>query len=124
MDPAGPLFAPNTNRSVGIFTDCGDFVDIIHTDWSSGSTPRPSDPALTLGHQDYFPNDGHDQPGCGSDSCSHSIAHDYFLESIGNDCFIARETCTASNDLPVSIDRISRRLRISSKMFIIINNNK
>lgn len=102
MDPAGPMFASNTNRSVGLYTDCAGLVDIINTDWTSGSTPQPDEPALVLGHQNYFPNDGHDQPGCALDSCSHSIAHDYFLESIGNDCFIARESCTATNDLPGS----------------------
>ncbi|KAK2148682.1 hypothetical protein LSH36_487g02041 [Paralvinella palmiformis] len=102
MDPAGPLFAPNSNRSVGLYTDCAQFVDIINTDWTSGSTPHPDEPALVLGHQNYFPNDGHDQPGCTLDSCSHSIAHDYFVESVGNDCFVARESCSATNDLPGS----------------------
>ncbi|CAH1996713.1 unnamed protein product [Acanthoscelides obtectus] len=59
LDPAGPRFdypeAPPTNRLCD--TDA-DFVDVIHTDIQHyGYTPP-------LGHVDFYPNGGMDQPGC------------------------------------------------------------
>ena len=40
LDPAGPNFASNPDRTVGIYSDVADFVDIIHTDRTLGSTPE------------------------------------------------------------------------------------
>lgn len=64
LDPAEPYF-DGMARDVRLDkTDAG-FVDIIHTDDSSiiGIGYGTSQ---SCGHVDFFPNNGDDQPGCGS----------------------------------------------------------
>ena len=51
MDPAGPKFITNLDRTVGLWYDCAEFVDVIHTTNSMGSTPNPGGENITLGHQ-------------------------------------------------------------------------
>jgi pancreatic triacylglycerol lipase len=64
------------------------YIDVIHTNSLHGHlTDTPSgffgypDP---IGHADYFPNGGSNQPGCTilQIGCSHGRAHQYFTESI------------------------------------------
>ena len=62
MDPAGPSFQ-NKDWSVGLNPSCADYVDVIHTHGTADiilglGTLKP------LGHVDFYPNDGRDQPGC------------------------------------------------------------
>ena len=57
MDPAGPWFEGSSDKTVGINTRSGRFVDIIHTDSVYGTT-------RDLGHIDFYPNGGKDQTGC------------------------------------------------------------
>ncbi|CAF0802103.1 unnamed protein product [Brachionus calyciflorus] len=105
MDPAGPLFfgRKSTRR---LDKSDADFVDNIHTDTFLGiHTP--------IGHQDFYPNAGRLQPGCGilEDnevitlildpslpqiqplSCSHNRAPLYFAESIRNECTFHSVPC-------------------------------
>nr|XP_018910383.1 PREDICTED: pancreatic triacylglycerol lipase-like isoform X2 [Bemisia tabaci] len=64
LDPASPLFRQVFARSLeSLNTDDAHFVDVIHTDgaatWSEGfGLLKP------IGHVDYFPNGGQNQPGC------------------------------------------------------------
>nr|CAH0104974.1 unnamed protein product [Daphnia galeata] len=81
LDPAYPGFSmDNTDARLDV-TDA-EFVDIIHTNsallFSGGlSFPTP------IGHADFWPNGGSDQPGClESIICSHYRAVIYFTESI------------------------------------------
>ncbi|CAH1996712.1 unnamed protein product [Acanthoscelides obtectus] len=83
LDPAGPKFdypvAPSQNRLCD--TDAK-FVDIIHTDMQGyGYTPP-------LGHIDFYPNNGTDQPGCPKQHfkvrCHHARASFLFVESLTN----------------------------------------
>ncbi|XP_017793285.1 PREDICTED: pancreatic triacylglycerol lipase-like [Habropoda laboriosa] len=88
LDPAGPLFyLLNTHLS----TSDADFVDIIHTDMGVYGL------ALSIGHADFFPNNGvRVQPGCPlhttllspPDYCSHHRSYVFYAESVGNNEFI------------------------------------
>ena len=99
MDPAGPAFVGVDDRTVGLYTDCAQFVDTLNTDNIYGSTPT------STGHQNYYPNGGEEQPGCenAENTCSHFRAIRYYQESLNQEClFAARQTCTNSSDIPVS----------------------
>lgn len=57
MDPAGPLFTPNS--TVFLTKDDAHFVDVIHTDVGVYGTSQ------ALASADFYPNDGtRVQPGC------------------------------------------------------------
>jgi len=117
LDPAGPMWE-DFDISAGINPSSANFVDIIHTDARNFLIPsygqnRP------LGHYDFYPNDGSNQPGCftyaleeleaslglrddSALSCSHSRAPLYWIESIKNDCFRVRDKCSNHNNIPGS----------------------
>ncbi|KFM60902.1 Lipase member I, partial [Stegodyphus mimosarum] len=62
LDPAGPFF----NRVVkAVRLDKGDasFVDVIHTNWA-GHRLSGYGLETAIGHVDFYPNGGEDQPGC------------------------------------------------------------
>ncbi|XP_075235791.1 pancreatic triacylglycerol lipase-like [Lycorma delicatula] len=99
LDPASPLFRQHLKASLPpLTTSDAQFVDILHTDaartWTNGfGLFKP------IGHVDFFPNGGKDQPGCAhyraslivshlegtvnsSVICNHVRAFRYFLESM------------------------------------------
>lgn len=57
LDPAGPLFSVNKVDKRLDRTDA-DYVQIIHTDGGHFSIKYP------IGHADFYPNGGTEQPGC------------------------------------------------------------
>ncbi len=62
LDPAAPGFSVNDTETRLDPTD-GDFVDIIHT--HSGSLLQGADSMIEpIGHADFYPNGGQQQPGC------------------------------------------------------------
>ncbi|KAJ9591619.1 hypothetical protein L9F63_001833 [Diploptera punctata] len=75
LDPASPIFKSQfiePSRKLDI--DDADFVDVVHTDgspvWTDGfGLLRP------LGHVDYFPNGGREQPGCNDGRASVVVSH-------------------------------------------------
>lgn len=108
MDPAGPYFT-GTPSFVRIDPTDAVFVDAIHTD---------ADTILLLGYGteqpmanvDFYPNSGHDQPGCdpvniGIDmiedigdgirelvACSHARSYEFFTDSLNQPCpYLAHE---------------------------------
>ncbi|ESO12282.1 hypothetical protein HELRODRAFT_105263 [Helobdella robusta] len=95
LDPAGPYFEGASNVTVGVNPSSADFVDIIHTDNVLGTTK-------SLGHLDFYPNGGKQQPGCITNSCSHSLATTFMIESVENDCFNVYKNCTDVHDIPES----------------------
>ncbi|CAB3360978.1 Hypothetical predicted protein [Cloeon dipterum] len=96
MDPALPLFSYDDPSTRLASTDAS-YVDVIHTCAGWLGFERP------LGHADFYPNGGSFvQPGCGEDltgSCSHARSHDFFLESITSNQFVAKECDTWDNFL-------------------------
>ncbi|KAJ2938933.1 hypothetical protein O0L34_g17744 [Tuta absoluta] len=77
LDPAGPCFT-NVEEIHRLKMTDADFVDVIHTD---GGVFGLIDP---VGHVDYYPNAGAEQPRCLWQTCSHSRAWLYFAESVIN----------------------------------------
>ena len=64
LDPAGPLFE-NRDATCGLNPSSADLVDVLHTNGEPGislilnvGTMKP------LGHIDFYPNGGGDQPQC------------------------------------------------------------
>ncbi|XP_044017708.1 pancreatic lipase-related protein 2-like isoform X2 [Aphidius gifuensis] len=101
LDPASPFFRHHILREKSRKLDSSDaeFVDVIHTDGSEIFTDgfgllRP------IGHVDFFPNGGREQPGCtdvknsvvyghfhedvldNKIACSHSRSWELFVESL------------------------------------------
>jgi len=75
MDPAGPGFADKLSFWRLSQSDAN-FVDVIHTSITFGYFE-------SLGHVDFWPNLGLEQPGCDSDPiCSHDRSRDLFSESL------------------------------------------
>ena len=92
MDPAGPYFE-NTPNYVRLETNDADFVDCIHTDgkplYEAGFGMMQA-----IGHADFYPNGGFDQPGCRTLAvgCSHGRSHEYYLSSIDSSCDMTGHT--------------------------------
>jgi hypothetical protein len=57
MDPAGPWFEGSLDRTVGLNPTSARLVDVIHTDTTYGTL-------RDLGHIDFYPSGGKNQPGC------------------------------------------------------------
>ncbi|XP_078658367.1 pancreatic triacylglycerol lipase-like [Branchiostoma floridae x Branchiostoma belcheri] len=92
LDPAGPLFKisrPTKRLDKGDAT----FVDVIHTDAHWYGKRKP------LGHVDFYPNEGWNQPGCGDfpvdqlTACSHGRAYEFYNESINSACQFLAYRC-------------------------------
>ncbi|CAB3360981.1 Hypothetical predicted protein [Cloeon dipterum] len=94
MDPALPLFSYDDPSTRLASTDAS-YVDVIHTCAGWLGFERP------LGHADFYPNGGSFvQPGCGGDltgACSHGRSHEFFLESVSSNQFVAKECDTWDN---------------------------
>lgn len=116
LDPAEPHFG-KTKRPVRLDRTAAKYVDIIHTDASlfiKGSLGILE----SIGHVDYFPNGGSNQPGCEKSmmqfikdekgsflkgmknylSCNHLRAHQIFLDSIRPKCTYLSIACNSIQD--------------------------
>lgn len=110
LDPASPGFA-KCNDHLHVDKDSAACVDIIHTDGSLKGHALPVVHFGTLlqwGHIDFYPNGGHDQPGCLNirndiGFCSHEKAHDFFMTTINRpESCAARGLCSNVTTLPDS----------------------
>lgn len=109
MDPAELAFT-ETNPIVRLDVTDAKFVDIVHSD----ATPFVPKIGLGLfepiGHLDFYPNGGFNQPGCDQTlrkrkdgmwissmfqffSCSHARSIEFYIESIRNKCPFTAITC-------------------------------
>jgi len=114
MDPAGPYFE-DTDPEVRLDPTDATFVDNIHSDAA---------PLLTLGfglkqplgHADFYPNLGRDQPGCDQSvvgqvsdngvfqgtqeyvACNHLRSWHFMLESINSQCPFTAIPCDKAED--------------------------
>ncbi|XP_012938625.1 pancreatic triacylglycerol lipase [Aplysia californica] len=119
LDPAGPLFS-DTPPDLRLDETDAMFVDVIHTDAPrAGSDPR-QDFGLGLlqrvGHVDFYPNLGRNQPGCdesivaqvkkrgflqgGSEfvACDHLRSYRLFTDSINSACPFLALPCASEQD--------------------------
>lgn len=96
LDPAGPLFE---HSNVSLSLNDAQFVDVIHTNagnFSEGKFGLNE----SIGHVDFYPNGGSDQPNCSFPSessdpgCSHKRAQFLFIESIYTNCSFKSYNCT------------------------------
>ncbi|XP_059167372.1 pancreatic triacylglycerol lipase-like [Physella acuta] len=114
LDPAGPYFE-NTDPAVRLDPTDAVFVDAMHTD---------AEKLIYLGlgmkqavaDIDFYPNSGHDQPGCTRNPftniaewgvlqgsievicCNHFRAVHFFIESVKSDCPFMGYTCNNEAD--------------------------
>ncbi|XP_072180527.1 pancreatic triacylglycerol lipase-like [Diadema setosum] len=100
LDPAGPEFSGYENECKLDSSDAN-FVDAIHTD--GGATGAGL--LEQLGHQDFYPNEGVDQPGCEGTSvleaCDHMRATHLFTESVTSSCsFSPSHKCSSWSSYP------------------------
>uniref|UniRef100_A0A8C5N050 Lipase H n=1 Tax=Leptobrachium leishanense TaxID=445787 RepID=A0A8C5N050_9ANUR len=94
LDPAGPLFTGKPPEERLHYGDA-QFVDVIHSD-IDGLGYRES-----LGHIDFYPNGGTDQPGCpetilgGSEyfKCDHQRSVFLYISSLNQTCQIDTFPC-------------------------------
>ena len=120
LDPAGPFFE-DEDIKVRLDSSDADFVDVIHTDAEDflkigfGTTQA-------MGHADFYPNGGADQPGCtdsilkhffslfeGFDAakmsvtCNHRRAIYLFTESIVSSCSNMAYPCSSKDEFDLGI---------------------
>ncbi|XP_022818534.1 pancreatic triacylglycerol lipase-like [Spodoptera litura] len=75
LDPAGPCFS-NLPIDLRLSKEDADFVDVIHTDAGVYGLNE------AIGHVDFYPNSGSEQPNCLFQTCSHSRAWQLYTESV------------------------------------------
>jgi pancreatic triacylglycerol lipase len=94
LDPALPCFSYNDIDGRLDTTDAK-YVEIIHT--CAGMLGFDVD----IGHADYYPNGGSNQPGCSAmdvtGSCSHGRSYMYYAESIVSSGFVSKQ-CNSYKD--------------------------
>ncbi|XP_069127566.1 pancreatic triacylglycerol lipase-like [Argopecten irradians] len=121
LDPADPYFQGG-DPIIRLDATDADFVDVIHTDASSilelgmGSIQQ-------MGHVDFYPNGGKDQPGCDAGllgkvshtvwnavtqldyyageatvACSHERSYELYTESISSSCPFKAYPCTSQDE--------------------------
>ncbi|KAK3095148.1 hypothetical protein FSP39_010814 [Pinctada imbricata] len=118
LDPADPGFS---GKALDKRLDKSDalFVDVIHSDGSHFNLLSGFGTKDAVGDIDFYPNGGEHQPGCSekpvgsalngilhgsfgnavdSFSCSHSRAHQYFLESLTSSCKFYGHQCASTSD--------------------------
>ncbi|CAG9862325.1 unnamed protein product [Phyllotreta striolata] len=118
LDPAEPHFA-KAGPPVRLDRTAAKYVDVIHTD-ASQFIRGGLGIVESIGHVDYYPNGGTDQPGCTSGlaqyirdangsffngmkkylGCNHIRSHEFYLESITSNpqCKFLTVSCPSFQD--------------------------
>ncbi|KAL6090671.1 hypothetical protein STEG23_023455, partial [Scotinomys teguina] len=99
LDPAGPKFSGKPASSRLDYTDA-QFVDVIHTDSNGLGILEP------LGHIDFYPNGGRNQPGCPTTlfsgvnyvKCDHQRAVHLFIAAFERNCHFISFPCRSHID--------------------------
>ncbi|RVE53468.1 hypothetical protein evm_001838 [Chilo suppressalis] len=91
LDPAGPCFS-NLEPELKLSAEDADFVDVIHTNGGVAGLKEP------VGHVDYYPNGGEQQPSCLIDTCSHSRAWELMAESLHDQGAFPAVRCNSWED--------------------------
>lgn len=119
LDPAEPYFG-GTDRMVRLDNSDAVYVDVIHSN-ANGDLNMGLGMIDSVGHADFFPNGGKQQPGCKDLlgtvlvsiiafitwdfegalepwACSHYRAADFFAESVLNNCPFVAHSCSNYNE--------------------------
>lgn len=116
MDPADPAFA-DSDPLVRLDRNDAKYVDVIHTD-TVPLTRGGLGMSKAIGHVDFYPNGGRDNPGCDAPmdyyidqekgsffwgvqqflSCNHVRSHQYMTESIKTRTPFLAVTCESYED--------------------------
>ncbi|KAM8898880.1 lipase member H [Spinachia spinachia] len=99
LDPAGPQFTGSPPEDRLDPTDA-QFVDVLHTDMDGLGFREP------LGHIDFYPNGGADQPGCPKTvfsggsyfKCDHQRSVWLFIDSLERTCASRAYPCPSYTD--------------------------
>lgn len=110
LDPAGLCFG-GRDPEVRLDRTDADYVDVIHTD-GQPITSLGFGTSTRMGHADYYPNGGKNQPGCKSPGkhifklitgkfklfrkgigCDHARSRELYIESIKSDCRFLSYPC-------------------------------
>lgn len=97
LDPVGPGFE-NTNSSFGcISKKDADYVQIIHTNGNKYGMKN------SVGHADFYPNDGMSQPGCKDDICSHRFAWIFYQQSVRQEGGFTAKKCNSYHNFELQL---------------------
>ncbi|KAL7011739.1 hypothetical protein ACKWTF_014420 [Chironomus riparius] len=100
LDPAKPYFE-FTHPIVRLDLSDAQFVDILHTD-SATFQEKSFGLKQQIGHVDFYPNGGRDQPVCRGQyfdgTCNHKNAVELFTESINTKCPFMAISCESYED--------------------------
>ncbi|CAB3229301.1 unnamed protein product [Arctia plantaginis] len=88
LDPAGPCFG-DVEQPLRLNQNDAQFVDVIHSNAGVYGMNQK------VGHVDYYPNRGSEQPNCLFQTCSHSRAWLLFAESVTNPEGFPAVRCTS-----------------------------
>ncbi|KAJ2938931.1 hypothetical protein O0L34_g17742 [Tuta absoluta] len=91
LDPAGPCYG-RIDEDLRLHKSDAGYVDAMHTDGEVLGLLEP------VGHVDYYPNQGVQQPGCLMTTCSHSRAWLLFTESVINEKAFPAVKCDSWKD--------------------------
>lgn len=131
LDPADPNFSYQPPQVRLDPTDAR-WVDVIHTDGANYTTYGGYGTLQPMGHVDFYPNGGLNQPGCHTDTsvfsfvrdayhdgmtnaeyamaCSHDRAFSLYIESISSPCHFTAYPCDSADDF-----RAGRCLRCGNR---------
>ncbi|XP_072938873.1 pancreatic lipase-related protein 2-like [Epargyreus clarus] len=89
LDPSKSQWGTNSRR---LNASDASYVEVIHTD---GNGWQANGLGTAIGHVDFFPNGGGNQPGCFlSNRCSHNRAWELFAASLIHDHLVANRCDT------------------------------
>jgi len=86
LDPAGPLFTVADSANRVHHTDAVHVENIV-TDAGALGFSNP------VGHANFYPNWGTDQPGCNGSNCNHGRVNDFFTHSINPNNIFGATRC-------------------------------
>ncbi|KAK9881649.1 hypothetical protein WA026_017169 [Henosepilachna vigintioctopunctata] len=103
LDPAAPTIDNKyVSEAFRLASTDANFVDVYHTDAGFFGFTKP------IGHIDFYPNFGKNQPGCPNhkidESANHVRAIKYFQETIGNNDFKAYPANITVNGYDYELD--------------------
>ncbi|XP_052066885.1 pancreatic triacylglycerol lipase-like [Mytilus californianus] len=121
LDPAGPCFE-NQDPITRLDPSDAHYVEVIHTDGSS-LIQLGFGLDKAIGHADFYPNGGVNQPGCSRKfrlatfslitgrigrftatlACSHMRSFDLFTESINSQCAFIGKPCDTKEDFDAGL---------------------